>query len=171
MLRNFGRPVHAVALSPNYKRDRTFLSGGTSGSLVLTVGGRIGGRSDATILGSASTRASGWLGSLGLAQSHGKDTVLHDGEGIINAIKWSHSGKFVVWVNEEGIKVLRSNLHLGSAEAEVAWTRISHIDRPRRSDWDDMAGVWKARAEWVNQDTMESNDEMAASGSTVTESP
>ncbi|KAI5290804.1 Vacuolar protein sorting-associated protein 41, partial [Ascosphaera aggregata] len=158
MLRNFGRPVHTVALSPNYSRDRTFLSGGTSGSLVLTVGGRIGGKSDATILGTGLASTSGWLNSLGLTANHGKDIVLHSGEGTINAIKWSQSGKYVMWVNEEGIKVMRSNISLGTQAAELAWTRLSHIDRPTLPDWDDMAGSWKARAEWIDKDSLEPYD-------------
>lgn len=167
MLRNFGRPVHTVALSPNYSRDRTFLSGGTSGSLVVTVGGRIGGKSDATILGNSITSSSGWLNSLGLSSNKGKDTILHDGEGTINTIKWSQSGKFVMWVNEEGIKVMRSNIGLGNQEADLAWKRLSHIDRPKSSDWNDMAGVWKARAEWVNRDSMETYNTSPESSDTT----
>ncbi|KAI5305507.1 hypothetical protein KEM56_004242 [Ascosphaera pollenicola] len=168
MLRNFGRPVHTVALSPNYSKDRTFLSGGTAGSLVLTVGGRIGGKSDATILGSGlASTSSGWLNSLGLAANRGKDSSLHDGEGTINTIKWSQSGKFVMWVNEEGIKVMRSNVALQGQQPELAWRRLSHIDRPKTSDWNDMAGLWKARAEWVNRESLEMTDASASSDSTV----
>ncbi|KAI5295097.1 Vacuolar protein sorting-associated protein 41 [Ascosphaera acerosa] len=160
MLRNFGRPVHAVALSPDYSRDRTFLSGGTAGCLVLTTGGRIGGRSDATILETSQGLAtpSGWLQTLGIAANRGKDTIIHDGEGTINTIRWSQSGKYVMWVNEEGIKIMRSNIALPTPRggaADLAWKRLSHIDRPRRSEWNDMAGSWRARAEWASRESME----------------
>ena len=64
--RNFGRPVQAVALSPNYKNDRAFISGGRAGELILTAGGRIGVSSNATTMGGATATASSWLGSMGL---------------------------------------------------------------------------------------------------------
>lgn len=35
---------------------------------------------------------------------------------------------------------------------------MNHIDRPTRSNWADMAGVWKARIEWVNEDGLETDD-------------
>jgi hypothetical protein len=106
----------------------------------------------------AAATASGWLGTIGLGGNTGKDTVLHSGEGTINTIKWSFSGKYVAWVNEEGIKIMRSNLHLESSDAEYAWTRISHIDRPNRPGWEEMAGVWRARAEWVDENSLENDD-------------
>ncbi|OAL73812.1 vacuolar assembly protein [Trichophyton violaceum] len=151
-LRNFGRPVSAVALSPEYKSDRTYVSGGKSGNLVLTVGGRVGASSNAT-LGSASP--TGWFGSLGLGGNNGKDRVLHNGEGAISCIKWSRSGKYVAWVNEEGIKIMRSHLHLEQTEAEHAWERFGHTDRPRSQMWDEMAGVWKPRVVWIDEDSLE----------------
>jgi vacuolar protein sorting-associated protein 41 len=153
-LRNFGRPVQAVALSPEYKSDKNFLSGGQAGSLILTHGGLIGKSANATTTGAAAA-ASGWLGSIGLSADTGTDKVLHSGEGIISTIRWSLSGNFVLWVNEQGIKIMRSDLHLEGDEAGFAWKRISHIDRPNRPGWEDMAGVWKARAEWINRDNLE----------------
>lgn len=158
MLRNFGRPVQSVALSPDYKNDRTFLSGGRAGELILTIGGRIGTTSNATTMGGAAATASSWLGSMGLASNSGKDTIIHSGEGAISAIKWSLSGKYVAWMNEEGIKIMRSHLHLDSSETEFAWKRISHIDRPNRPGWDEMSSVWKARAEWVDQSALDNQD-------------
>lgn len=154
LLRNFGRPVQAVALSPEYKSDRQYLSGGRAGQLILTVGGRPGTTEKSTTLSGAASGA-GWLGSLGLGANSGRDTVLHSGEGAINTIKWSLSGKYVAWVNEEGIKIMRSNLHLDAADAEFAWTRIRHIDRPNRPQWEEMASVWKAHAEWVDMKAFE----------------
>ncbi|EGD98323.1 vacuolar assembly protein [Trichophyton tonsurans CBS 112818] len=151
-LRNFGRPVSAVALSPEYKSDRTYVSGGKSGNLVLTVGGRVGASSNATLGGASPT---GWFGSLGLGGNNGKDRVLHNGEGAISCIKWSRSGKYVAWVNEEGIKIMRSHLHLEQTEAEHAWERFGHTDRPRSQMWDEMAGVWKPRVVWIDEDSLE----------------
>ncbi|KAJ5351045.1 hypothetical protein N7452_000019 [Penicillium brevicompactum] len=160
MLRNFGRPVQSVALSPDYKNDRTFLSGGRAGDLILTTGGRIGATSNSTTMGGAAATASSWLGSMGLASNSGKDIVIHSGEGAISTIRWSLSGKYVAWVNEEGIKIMRSNLHLDSSETEFAWKRISHIDRPNRPGWEEMSGVWKARAEWIDQSALDSYDHL-----------
>jgi hypothetical protein len=161
-LRSFGRPVQAVALSPEYKSDRSYLSGGLAGNLVLTVGGRAGTSSTSTTIGGAAASASGWLGSIGLSTNTGKDQVLHSGEGAISTIKWSLSGKHVVWVNEQGIKIMRSNLHLESAETEFAWKRISHTDHPNRPGWDEMAGIWKAHVEWIDEAGLESDDGYSA---------
>lgn len=160
-LRDFARPVQAVALSPDYKNDRSYLSGGLAGNLVLTVGGRAGTSATSTTTGTYSAAATGWLGSIGLAANTGKDTVLHSGEGTISTIKWSLSGKYVVWINETGIKIMRSHLHLESADAEDAWKRIAHIDRPDGGDWEEMASVWKARAEWIDETSLETDDEEA----------
>lgn len=157
MLRNFARPVQAVALSPEYKFDRAYLSGGLAGSLILTIGGRAGVSSDAK-LSSAAATASGWLSSIGLSSDTGRDTVLHSGEGSISTIKWSLSGKYVVWVNERGIKIMRSNLRLVPDHADFAWKRIAHVDRPSRDKWEDMASVWKARAEWIDDKNLEKDN-------------
>ena len=157
LLRNFGRPVKAVGLSPDYKSDRSYLSGGLAGLLILTVGGQTGTRTNATVTGAAAS-ASGWLGSIGLGSNTGKDQVLHSGEGAISTIKWSLSGRFIAWVNEQGIKIMRSNLHLNSAESDFAWKRINHIDHPNRPGWDEMAGTWKAHIEWINEAGLESED-------------
>lgn len=146
-----------MALSPEFRRNRTYLSGGLAGSLVLTIGGQAGVSSNANT-NSAAAAASGWLGSMGLGQNTGKDTVLHSGEGSISTIKWSLSGRYVAWVNEQGIKIMRTNLYLDSTESESAWKRIGHIDKPSRSAWKDMAGVWKARAQWIDESCLESAD-------------
>lgn len=156
-LRNFARPVHAVALSPEYKSDRTYLSGGTAGNLILTIGGGPG-RSTSTTVGTAAAAASGWLGSMGLGTNTGKDTILHSGEGIISAIKWSLSGKYVVWLNEQGIRIMRSNLHLESGDPDDAWKRIGHYPRPQTDEWETMAGVWKGRVEWIDEQAVPTND-------------
>ena len=157
-LRNFARPVQAVALSPDYKNDRTYLSGGLAGNLILTVGGKAGVTADANT-NSAAAAASGWLGSIGLGADRGRDTVLHSGEGGISTIKWSLTGKWVAWVNEEGIKIMRSHLKLGSEESEDAWRRIAHASKPNRKGWEDMAGVWRGKAEWVDDRKLEVDEE------------
>lgn len=156
-LRNFARPLQAVALSPDYKNDRMYLSGGRAGQLVLTMGSPQG-RSTATTVGTAAAAAAGWLGSVGLGHNTGKETVLHSGEGTISAIKWSHSGKYVVWLNEHGIKIMRSKLHLESSDIEDAWKRIGHIDRPQTDEWEEMAGMWKGRVEWIDEAAVECDD-------------
>lgn len=168
-LRNFARPVQAISLSPEYKTDRTYLSGGLGGQLILTAG--VGpGRSTSTTIGTAAATASGWLGSMGLSTATGKDTVLHSGEGTVSNIKWSLSGKYVVWLNEHGIKIMRSKLHLESADADDAWKRIGHIDRPQTDEWDTMASVWKGRVEWIDEQSMET-DESVRDPSTEVASP
>ncbi|KAL8710454.1 MAG: hypothetical protein Q9220_004886 [cf. Caloplaca sp. 1 TL-2023] len=154
-LRNFGRPVQGVALSPDYKNDHSYLSGGLAGNLILTVGGRTGTSSNSNAGAGAAATASGWLGAIGLGSSTGKDTILHSGEGAIRTIQWSLSGRFVVWFNEKGIKLMRSNLHLETADSENSWKRISHIDYPNREIWQDMVGVWKPRAKWVDESGLE----------------
>lgn len=157
MLRDFGRPVKAVGLSPQFRSDRSYLTGGLAGLLVLTVGGQTGKKESAMTTG-APAAGSGWLGTIGLGHNAGKDTVLHSGEGAISTIKWSLSGKYVVWVNEQGIKIMRSNLQLESSESEYAWKRISHTDHPNRPGWDEMAGIWKAHVEWIDEAGLESDD-------------
>lgn len=159
-LRNFGRPVQAVALSPDYRQDRTYLSGGLAENLILTVGGQ-SGRSTSTTVGTAAAAASGWLGSMGIGTNTGRDTVLHAGEGAIATIKWSFSGKYVAWLNEHGIKIMRTKTQLENADSESAWTRIGHVDRPQTEEWDTMASVWKGRAQWIDESTVDADDTTA----------
>lgn len=158
MLRNYARPVQAVALSPNYKTDRTYLSGGMAGQLILTVGGRTGVSTDANT-NSAAASASGWLGAIGLGANSGSDKVIHSGEGNISTIKWSLSGKYVMWTNEEGSKIMRSNMELQNSQMDLAWRRIAHVPRPNRRIWEDMAGVWRAHAQWIDDRYLEDGAE------------
>jgi hypothetical protein len=85
--------------------------------------------------------------------------VLHSGEGTISGIKWSISGKFVAWSNEYGIRIMRTDLHLDSADSDLAWKRVGFVERPNRRIWEDMAGVWKARMEWVDDQSLESDED------------
>ncbi|KAK3046540.1 Vacuolar protein sorting-associated protein 41 [Extremus antarcticus] len=156
-LRNFARPLQAVCLSPTYTSDRTYLSGGLAGQLILTVGGKAGVTVDANT-NSAAAAAGGWLNTIGLGGDRGKDTVLHSGEGKIGEIKWSLSGKWVVWINEEGIKIMRSHLKLDSEASEDAWRRIAHAAKPNKAGWEDGASVWRGRAQWVDERRVETDD-------------
>ncbi|KAK8066264.1 hypothetical protein PG997_013011 [Apiospora hydei] len=115
-------------------------------------------RSTSTTVGTAAATASGWLGSVGLGANTGKDTILHSGEGTISNIKWSLSGKYLAWLNEHGVKIMRTKMHLDSADSEDAWKRVGHVDRPQTDEWEEMAGVWKGRAEWIDEQAVE-NDE------------
>ncbi|KAK0649704.1 hypothetical protein B0T16DRAFT_350611 [Cercophora newfieldiana] len=166
-LRNFARPIQAVALSPEYRTDRMYLSGGLAGQLILTTGAPLG-RSTATTTGAAA-QAAGWLGGM-VGAGTGKDTILHSGEGTINAIKWSLSGRYVAWLNEHGIKIMRTKLHLESADADDAWKRIGHAERPLGEEWETMASVWKGRVEWIDEQTVE-QDESAKEPAEVVKSP
>ena len=165
VLRKFGRPLQAVGLSPDFRNDRTYLSGGLAGNLILTVGGKAGKSETANTNGLAAA-SSNWLGSIGLGNQTGVDKTLHSGEGSISTIKWSLSGRYVAWVNEYGIKIMRSCLGLDSGDVDFAWKRIVHVDRPNSQGWEEMAGVWKARAEWISEDGLEDleEDQIAANG-------
>jgi vacuolar protein sorting-associated protein 41 len=170
LLRNFGRPVQSVAISPDYKNDRTYISGGRAGNLVLTVGGRAGTSSTSSTASGSAINPSGWLGAIGLGSNTGKDTILHSGEGSINSVKWSLSGKYVVWVNEQGIKIMRSNLHLEGVDSDFAWKRVGHVDRPSGQQWEDMGALWKARVEWVDEKGLEGEEEENKSQSSAHQS-
>lgn len=157
-LRNFSRPIQAVALSPDYRNDRTYLSGGLAGQLVVTIDGKAGAKAQANLSNAAAT-ASGWLGAIGLGSNSGKDTLLHSGEGSISAIKFSRSTKYVAWINERGIKIMRSHLKLGNLDPDVAWRRFAHVDRPTHGTWEEMAGVWKGHLEWVRDSELEADQD------------
>ncbi|CAH0026301.1 unnamed protein product [Clonostachys rhizophaga] len=169
-LRNFARPVQAVALSPEYKSDRTYVSGGLAGELIVTVGGGLG-KSTSTTTGTAAATAAGWLGSMGLGPNTGKDTIQHSGEGTISTIKWSLSGKYIVWLNEHGIKLMRSNLHLENPQSNHAWKRFGHYDRPQTDEWETMASVWKGRVEWIDEQAFETRETEAELNAPPVSSP
>lgn len=156
-VRNFGRPLQAVALSPQYRADRTYLSGGLAGKLMLTVGGKPGTSSSSNAAGT-STLGSGWLGTLTLGSQDAKEVLLHSGEGAISTIKWSWTGRYVVWVNEKGIKIMRSNIGLDGGDSDMAWKRIGHVDRPKGAVWEEMSAVWKSRVEWIDEESLDSED-------------
>lgn len=183
----------AVALSPNFRTDRTFLSGGLAGNLILSVAPPAGG--------------GGGMAWIGLGGGSGKDTILHSGEGPISAISWSkESPRFVAWTNEHGIKIMRSHIIppeikretleegtvpgngngsgsgngnipgiglitgypgvtswipglgvSGRPVGEVAWKRISAIERPE-SIPEELASVYKPRLEWIDRRNLTEDD-------------
>lgn len=73
---SFNRPIHAVALDPNYKTTKTYLSGGTAGAVMKSEKGWLRGR---------------------------KDTTLFECTSTILAIKWV--GDLAFWCTEDGITV------------------------------------------------------------------
>jgi hypothetical protein len=84
--------------------------------------------------------------------------VLHSGEGPISTIKWSYTGRYVAWVNEKGIKIMRSDIGLDSADSDMAWKRVGHIDRPNGPGWEEMSGIWKSRVEWIDESLLGNDD-------------
>ncbi|KAA8910936.1 hypothetical protein FN846DRAFT_937589 [Sphaerosporella brunnea] len=182
-LKNFKRPIQAVALSPNFRADRTFLSGGLAGNLVLSVAP------------AGNVHGGGWM-SLGMGGI--KDTILHSGEGTISAIAWSkETPRYVAWANEQGLKIMRSHIippalqkpgTQSSEEAaalpgvtgwipgfgsggkpahEVAWKRISAMERPE-SVPEELASLHKPRLEWIDRRALLTSEPAdAAAGSTL----
>jgi vacuolar protein sorting-associated protein 41 len=51
-----------------------------------------------------------------------------------------------------------------SQDAEFAWKRIGHVDRPNRRIWEEMSAVWKARIEWIDEESLEPDDAIATNG-------
>lgn len=70
----FNRPIKSVEMDPNFSTSFSFVTGDTK--LVLTEKGFMGRR---------------------------KTNILHEGEGIIRAIKWNND--LIAWSNEKGVKI------------------------------------------------------------------
>lgn len=75
MASDFHRPVHTVALDPNYKASKSFLSGGMAGDVILSERGWLGNRSD---------------------------TVLQHSEDPVTAVYWLDNG-VIICLDESGI--------------------------------------------------------------------
>ncbi|EFA76279.1 structural maintenance of chromosome protein [Heterostelium album PN500] len=92
---SYVRPITAIALDPEFahKNTRQFVTGGKGGQLILN--------------------SKGWFRS--------KETVIHQGEGPIYAIKWC--GNFIAWANEHGVKIYDCSTNM----------RIAHIPRKEGS--------------------------------------
>ena len=73
---NFKRPVHSVALDPNYKSSKTFISGGMAGDVILSERGWLGNRSD---------------------------TILQKSDDPVIAIYWIDG--LIIWMNDSGINI------------------------------------------------------------------
>ena len=66
------------------------------------------------------------------------------------------------WMNEEGIKIMRSHLKLGSEESEDAWRRIAHAARPNKRGWEEFVGVWRGHGAWMDDKKLEADEEPEA---------
>lgn len=73
---DFKRPVHSVALDPNYKSSKTFISGGMAGDVVLS--------------------ERGWLGQR-------SDTILQKADDPVIAVYWLEG--LIIWMNDSGINI------------------------------------------------------------------
>ena len=73
---DFKRPVHSVALDPNYKVSKAFISGGTAGDVILS--------------------ERGWLGQRA-------DTVLEKSNNPVTAVYWLEG--LILWMNDSGINI------------------------------------------------------------------
>ncbi|GAM24798.1 hypothetical protein SAMD00019534_079730, partial [Acytostelium subglobosum LB1] len=89
------RPITAIALDSEFahKNTRQFVTGGKGGQLILN--------------------SKGWFRS--------KETIIHQGEGPIYAIKWC--GNFIAWANDNGVKIFDCSTNM----------RIAHIPRKEGS--------------------------------------
>lgn len=74
--KDFGRPVHSIALDPDYHISKAFISGGTAGKVVLSEKGWMGNRSD---------------------------TILDSSEDTIVGLYWIEA--VIIWMNSNGISV------------------------------------------------------------------
>jgi hypothetical protein len=55
--------------------------------------------------------------------------------------------------------MMRTNLLLDGADSDSAWKSMGIIEKPNRRSWQEMAGSWKARVEWVDDGSLESEDD------------
>ncbi|KAF8446545.1 hypothetical protein BGX38DRAFT_1041722, partial [Terfezia claveryi] len=168
LLKNFSRPLLSVALSPNYSVDKTYLTGGLSSNLIQSQYDKPGSKlTSSTVISSDRGGHGGWGIPLpiswGSNGNEGKDVILASGEGAISLIRFSReTPRYVVWACESGVKIMRSHIFLpGEKERFVReaglgsggksdWKRICAIERPE-SVSEEMAGVIKARVEWIDQ--------------------
>ena len=101
----------------------------------------------------------------------GKDVILATGEGAVSVIRWSkESLRYVAWGCETGIKIMRSHIFLPGEKERLArdlgainngkseWKRICTVERPD-SVSEEMAGVIRARIEWVDRRELSEDDE------------
>lgn len=73
---DFKRPVYSVALDPNYKSSKTFISGGMAGDVILSERGWLGNRSD---------------------------IILQKSDDPVIAVYWLEG--LIIWMNESGINI------------------------------------------------------------------
>ncbi|KAF8468805.1 hypothetical protein BDZ91DRAFT_678985 [Kalaharituber pfeilii] len=170
LLKNFSRPLLSVALSPNYASDKLYLTGGLSTNLILSQHDKPGSKLTSSTVTSSGSGGGGWglpipaipWGVTGEGNA-GKDVILASGEGPISLIKFSReSPRYVAWACESGVKIMRSHILLHGEKDRIAkegasgaaskheWKRICAIERPE-SVSEEMAGVIKARVEWIDR--------------------
>ncbi|KAK9449971.1 uncharacterized protein V1518DRAFT_382855 [Limtongia smithiae] len=108
---DFLRPVHAVSVDPNFPTTRTFISGGTACSLIMS--------------------EKSWLGRQ-------TDTTLFHGEGPIDGTDWT--GDIIIAMNDAGIhlyhaptrsRISRISLPKDSVRADLYRPRISWISQTK----------------------------------------
>lgn len=101
---DFHRPVHTVALDPNYKSSKIFISGGMAGDVILS--------------------EKGWLGNR-------SDTVIQHSEDPVTAVYWLEG--LIICLDESGINVFGQHsrevlLHIdrpaGSPRADLYKPRL-----------------------------------------------
>ncbi|KAI5790592.1 hypothetical protein DFH27DRAFT_570591 [Peziza echinospora] len=180
LLKNFSRPLLTVALSPNYGIDKTYLTGGLSTNLILSQHDKPGSKLTSSTVSSSGNGngGGGWgigipipWGGGGDGGNSGKDVILASGEGAVSIVKFSkESARYVAWACESGIKIMRSHIFLPGEKDRFAkdtisgtpvkseWKRICAIERPETVS-EEMAGVIKARIEWVDRRELREDDD------------
>jgi hypothetical protein len=102
---NFHRPVQSVALDPNYKSTKAFISGGMSGQVVYS--------------------EKSWLGRR-------TDTILDEGEDPVISVHWIES--ILLWMNDSGITVYsRSSMSILMTIPKPKNTPRADLYKPRVS--------------------------------------
>lgn len=168
--------------------DKTYLTGGLSSNLILSQYDKPGSKLTSSTVTTSDRGNGGWGLPLpipwGSSGDEGKDVILASGEGAISLIRFSReTPRYVAWACESGMKIMRSHIFLpGEKERLVKegglgssgkndWKRICAIERPD-SVSEEMAGVIKARVEWIDRrelskDPDEVGEEIIATSATT----
>ncbi|KAK9235437.1 hypothetical protein V1525DRAFT_381619 [Lipomyces kononenkoae] len=148
---DFLRPVHAVSLDPNFQTTRTFVSGGTACSLILSEKGWLGRQSDTTLFhGEGPIDATDWTGDIIIAMNDAGIHLYHAptksrisriarpkdaprADLYRPRISWISSTKFLVgwaysiWIIKV-IKIGESKLALGNSSVSTVSERKSEVE-------------------------------------------
>lgn len=98
----FKRPVHAIALHPEYSNQKSYVSGGSAGQIVLS--------------------EKGWLKARA-------DTVLAQTGSTILALAWIANR--IVWCNEDGITVFNTDERVAVSRVRRTNAPRADLSRPR----------------------------------------